>query len=264
MNARLAAGGDAAEVISLITEDSGETGVRLDELQSRTGWKKSLIEKAIGVGQIFDAGGVYVGAKHFDALKNKTLNAVGEHHKREPLSNGMVRETLRDKIFAHKPSEVFKAVIGALERERLIIVEHDLVKSAAHSQSFTGEEATVIAALREILVKADLAVPKLDEALENAVNGTKLRTEHARKLVQILVNGGEIIKVTNEFYFSSDAINTLTAKVRAFADAGTDRSIDVAKFKDIAGVSRKYAIPLLEYFDREKVTVRSGDRRLIL
>ena len=255
---------DRAEVVSLITEASGENGLRLDELQARTGWKESLIEKAISIDQIVDAGGVYVGSKHFDALKQRTVNAVGEHHKREPLSDGMVREMLRDKIFAHRPAEVFKAVIAGLERERLIVVEHDLVRSPSHSQKFTGEEAAVISALRDIFVKADLAVPKLDEALDKAINGTKVRTEHARKLVQILINGGEIIKVTDEFYFSSAAIKTLTEKVRAFADSDTDRSIDVSKFKDIAGVSRKYAIPLLEYFDREKVTVRSGDRRLIL
>ncbi len=260
----IVAGDDRAEIISLITEAAGENGLRLDELQARTGWKKSLIEKAISIDQIVDAGGVYVGSKHFDALKQRTMNAVSEHHKREPLSNGMLRETLREKIFAHKPTEVFKAVIAGLERERLIVVEHDLIKSAAHSQTFTGEEATVIAALRDIFVKADLAVPKLEDAINTAVTGTKVRMEHARKLVQVLINGGEIIKVTDEFYVSSVAIKTLTGKVRAFADASADRSIDVAKFKDIAGVSRKYAIPLLEYFDREKVTVRSGDRRVIL
>lgn len=264
LNARLAAEGDMTEVIRLITEASGETGARLDDLQAGTGWKKSLIVKAISTDQIVNVGGVYVASKHFDALKKKTMNAIGEHHKREPLSDGMVRETLREKIFAHKPAEVFKAVIAGLERERLIVVEHDLIKSGAHSQTFTGEEATVIAALRAIFVKADLAVPKLDEAINTAVTGKKVRMEHARKLVQVLINGGEIIKVTDEFYFSSAAIKTLTGKLRAFADASADRMIDVAKFKDIAGVSRKYAIPLLEYFDREKVTVRSGDRRLIL
>jgi len=71
-------------------------------------------------------------------------------------------------------------------------------------------------------------------------------------------------QVTSEFCFSSATIGELVDKLHRFADKTSDRLIDVAKFKEIAGVSRKYAIPLLEFFDREKVTVRRGDRRYIL
>jgi selenocysteine-specific elongation factor len=264
LNALIEAGDDRREIVSLIIEASGENGLLLDDLQARTGWKTSVIEKAIDAARIINAGGVYIGSKQFDALKNKTLHEIGEHHKREPLSDGLARETLRDKLFAHKPAEIFKAAIAGLEAERRIIVNNDLVKSATHSQKFTDEEARVIAALRDIFLKAELEVPKLDEALKAAIVGTKLRQDHARKLVQILIKDGEIIRVTNEFYFSSVAIKMLIEKVRAYADVGKDRSVDVPKFKDIAGVSRKYAIPLLEYFDSAKVTVRSGERRVVL
>ncbi len=262
----IASGDDRKEIIGFIIEASDYNGLRLDDLRACTGWKKGVIETAIGesVSRIVDAGGVFVGSKHFDELKKKTLAVIGEHHKREPLSDGMARETLRDKIFAHKPAELFKAVIAGLEGERQIVVEQDLVKLVSHSQKFTDEETRVIAALRDVFVKADLAVPKLDEALKAAVSGTKLSKDHARKLAQTLISGGEIIKVTNEFYFAAAAIERLITKLRAFAVAGTDRTIDVAKFKDIAGVSRKYAIPLLEYFDSKKITIRSGDRRVIL
>ena len=264
LNALIEAGDDRRETLCLIIEASDESGLRLDDLQARTGWKMSGIEKAIEDTRIIDAGGVYIGSKQFDALKKKTLHEIGEHHRRDPLSDGLPRETLRDKLFAHKPAEIFKAAIAGLEAERLIIVDNDLVKSASHSQKFTDEESRVTAALRDIFLKAELEVPKLDEALNAAIVGTKLQQDHGRKLVQILINDGEIIRVTNEFYFSSAAITLLSEKVRAYADAGTDRSIDVPKFKDIAGVSRKYAIPLLEYFDSAKVTVRSGKRRVVL
>jgi selenocysteine-specific elongation factor len=264
LNAFIEAGDDRQETLCLIIEASGESGLRLDDLQARTGWKISVIEKAIEDTRIIGAGGVYIGSKPFDALKKKTLHEIGEHHKCDPLSDGLARETLRDKLFAHKPAEIFKAAIAGLEAERQIIVGNDLVKSASHSQKFTDEESRVIAALRNIFLKAELEVPKLDEALDAAISGTKLQQDHGRKLVQILINDGEIIRVTNELYFSSAAIKLLSEKVRAYADAGTDRSIDVPKFKDIAGVSRKYAIPLLEYFDSAKVTVRSGERRVVL
>jgi len=73
------------------------------------------------------------------------------------------------------------------------------------------------------------------------------------------------VRVQNEMFFHARAIESLKVLLRAFAsEHEPDRLIDVPKFKDLAGVSRKYAIPLLEYFDRERVTVRAGDKRVIL
>jgi selenocysteine-specific elongation factor len=109
-----------------------------------------------------------------------------------------------------------------------------------------------------------LEVPTLEGALKESSENTKLSREHARKIFQLLLNSGEIIKVTDEFYFFYNEIVELINKVKNFASKSPDRLIDVAAFKDIAGVSRKYAIPLLEYFDRQKITRRAGDKRLIL
>jgi selenocysteine-specific elongation factor len=72
------------------------------------------------------------------------------------------------------------------------------------------------------------------------------------------------VRVTDEFYFARPEIDGLVAKLKKFAENSANRLVDVAQFKDIAGISRKYAIPLLEYFDRERVTRRAGDKRLIL
>jgi selenocysteine-specific elongation factor len=76
----------------------------------------------------------------------------------------------------------------------------------------------------------------------------------------MLVTSGELVLVTPEFFFPAKTIDALRSKLKGLAD----KSIDVAKFKDLAGVSRKYAIPLLEYFDRTHVTRRVGDKREIL
>jgi selenocysteine-specific elongation factor len=106
-----------------------------------------------------------------------------------------------------------------------------------------------------------LEPPKLNDVLAEE---RTLGSAKARQVFQLLIDSGEIIKVSDEFYFSAPAIDALKRQLIQFADKSEDRKIDVAKFKDLAGVSRKFAIPLLEYFDREKVTVRSGDARLIL
>ena len=72
------------------------------------------------------------------------------------------------------------------------------------------------------------------------------------------------MRVAGEMFFHRSALDDLTQKLRVHAAQGSDRSIDVPAFKELAGVSRKYAIPLLEYLDRQRVTRREGDRRVIL
>ncbi len=100
--------------------------------------------------------------------------------------------------------------------------------------------------------------------MRSAATEAGLDPQHVRRLMQLLLNLGEIVKVSDEFFFGREVIDELIGKVRGYADAQSDHSLDVARFKEIAGVSRKYAIPLLEYFDREKITVRRGDVRVIL
>jgi selenocysteine-specific elongation factor len=104
-------------------------------------------------------------------------------------------------------------------------------------------------------------VPKINELLDSASRESKLPAQHVRRVLQTLLDSREIVKITDDLYFGKAALDLLTAKIRE--QAGGDRTIDVAKFKEISGVSRKYAIPLLEYFDREKITIRTGDKRVI-
>jgi selenocysteine-specific elongation factor len=110
-----------------------------------------------------------------------------------------------------------------------------------------------------------LEVPTLEQVLSEAIAGSKTTKEQARKVFQLFLDAGELVRVTPEFYFRAADLNELIEKIRHFAAEKTaDRMIDVPTFKDLAGVSRKYAIPLLEYFDREKLTRRAGEKRLVL
>jgi selenocysteine-specific elongation factor len=112
--------------------------------------------------------------------------------------------------------------------------------------------------------RSGVEVPKFSDVLADAVKSTKFTKDFAQKVFRLLLDDKTIIKVTDEFYFSGTVIDDLIAKVREHAARSADRSIDVATFKDLAGISRKYAIPLLEYFDREKITVRAGEKRIVL
>jgi len=145
-----------------------------------------------------------------------------------------------------------------------VVLDRDAIRLAAHETKFSPAEAALHKKILAKYKKARLEVPKLDEALDEVVTGTGFTRQDARKFFQQFLDRGEIVKVTDEFYFAKNVIDDLINLVRQYADGTSGREIDVPKFKEIAGVSRKYAIPLLEYFDREHVTTRTGDKRLIL
>jgi selenocysteine-specific elongation factor len=213
---------------------------------------------------VIEADGIYVSRNVFEGLAAKTAKAIQDHHKAEPLSRGMLRETLREKVFAHLPTEIFKKTLQILGERGEISAEKDIVRIASYNQNLSATDKPIFDKLQKIYTDAKLEIPTLESALLDAIAGTKSTKDQARKIFQLLLDSGEIIKVTNDFYFTQVSINDLIGKLKIYAEKTPDRLIDVPSFKDLAGISRKYAIPLLEYFDQQKITRRAGDKRLIL
>ena len=213
---------------------------------------------------VVKTGNHYLSKESFEGLKAKAIAEIKSHHTREPLSKGIPRETLKEKVFSFTAPEIFKAVLASLESERRIRTDHEVVSSADHRAKLSDEETRVLERLRAMYGGDSLESPQLEDGLVEASRMTRLNRDATRKVFQLLVSVGEVVKITDDLYVSGKALTNLQKKLSAYAAATTDRSVDVPKFKEIAGVSRKYAIPLLEYFDREKITRRTGDKRLIL
>lgn len=259
---------DKTKQIKLYLETANEHGLTFNDLQARTAWRREILQKAIAENierkAVIESENVFIARTPFENVKTKTLAEIENFHKKEPLKKGILRETLREKVFARIPNEIFKSVLANLETEKKIVAEKDFVRSAQHNLELSTDEKVLREKLSAIYKTAKLEVPKLDDALLEAVKATKSDKNHARKIFQLLINSGEIVKITDEFYFARNEVDNLIAKLKTFAQSSPDKLIDVPKFKEIAGISRKYAIPLLEYFDRERVTRRAGDKRLIL
>lgn len=259
---------DKPKQIKLYLETANEHGLTQKDLQARTGWRGEILKKAIAENiekkAVIEAESFLLARTPFENLKTKTLAEVENFHKKEPLAKGILQATLREKIFARLSAEIFKTVLASLETDKKIVAEKDFVRAAAHNLELSNEEKNLRERLSEIYRAAKLEVPKLEDALLESTKNTKADKTLARKVFQLLLNSGEIVKITDEFYFVKPEIENLVANLSKFAENSADRLIDVSTFKDIAGISRKYAIPLLEYFDRERITRRAGDKRLIL
>ncbi len=253
------------ERLMLLVEASGKRGISVSDLQARTGYNSETLESSrerlVRSERVIEGDGIAISSAEFLELSLAALSAIDVFHKRDPLSRGMPRERLREAVFRGSSDSIFQAVIGRLAQNGSIIADGELVRSASFRTDLSPEEQKASDAMRSAILAAGLEVPRIEEVLTE-VSG--IPGQKARRLLALLVEGGEIVKVTDEFYFGTQPIDELVARMRSLADAAADRSIDVARFKELAGVSRKYAIPLLEYFDREKVTVRRGDTRMIL
>ncbi|OLE52744.1 MAG: selenocysteine-specific translation elongation factor [Acidobacteria bacterium 13_1_20CM_3_53_8] len=258
---------DPAAQVALRLEAAGEQGLSRADLIAHTGWRDEILSSAIfgaeRSGAVVDAEGHLLSRAQFDRLGRAALDEVESFHKQEPLSRGMARETLRERHFAHLAPEIFRAVISHLEATGALRSEKDVVRASNHRLELSPHDAALKSRLEEVYKDAALEAPTFEEALERAGNSSP--RERARKILQLLIDAGSLVSVSREYYFHREALDQLTKSLRDYASQHEpERLIDVATFKDLAGVSRKYAIPLLEYFDRERVTRRAGDRRIIL
>jgi len=258
---------DDAERVRLLVSAAGPRGLNTHDLQNRTGLRTDILKKAVDANvsdqSIVKAGFQLVAAAAFRSLADSALAEIAAFHKREPLARGITRETLSDAVSAYLARENFDAVIDALEAEGTVSVEKDTVRLSTFETSLTGDQAAVSDRILARYQQAALQVPSLAEVLDQAVQGTNIAERDARRFLRMLLDAGSIVKVTDDLYFAKTSIDGLAGRLKKFADAG-DRLIDVPGFKALAGVSRKYAIPLLEYFDRERLTVRRGDKRYIV
>jgi selenocysteine-specific elongation factor len=248
----------------LLLGAAGEGGLTFADLQARTGWRREILQDALSGSGIAAADNYSLTTGAFENLKTRALAEIEAHHKRDPLAKGIGGELLRERVFTHLADDIFRSVLNTLERAGKIARDGETVRIASHGVELTGDDKLVHDSLRKIYTDAKFEVPKLEESLAAAIEGTRFQIANARKIFQILIDAGELVKISEEFYFTRTSINGLVDKMKAFAADTPDRLIDVPKFKEIAGISRKYAIPLLEYLDRARVTMRTGDKRLIL
>ncbi len=257
---KVLASGNAEEILKVRIARRHETGISMSQLVAETGWTKSFIEaqlaQAVAEGCVVRIGELLLHLSSMDALKLYIAGAVADFHKRNPLVNGINKEGLRERPGAS--AEVFDATLGMLVREKKIEIIGELVRLPGRGVVMKEEEAESKNEIERAFASAGLKVPALPEVIA----ALKIDRARAQKIVTLLLRDKVLIKVSDDLVFHRRALAELRGQIST--QKARSATIDVAKFKELTGVSRKYAIPLLEYLDRERVTRRVGDVREIL
>ena len=259
---------DPSETLRLLIERSADRGQSRAEIRAITGWSNKTVDEAIAklkAGDlILDSSGVYSSRANVALLERRVLRFVECMHEADRVAQAIPLEKVRADVFRSVRPEVEKAVLNILTSGGKLAVEGDAVRLVGRAARLSESEGAALTHLRNTFETAGLDVPKPDDIIENSASNTGADKEAVKKLFQQLLSSGELVRVNPEIVISSKILDGLIERVRVFADRSPDRLIDVAKFKEIAGVSRKYAIPLLEYFDQRRITARRGDKRLVI
>jgi selenocysteine-specific elongation factor len=256
--------GDALAVLKARIARRGHDGIPIARLIAETGWPKSFIEaqlapsanQSTGDKQVSRIGDRFVHAPAIVALQQFIVSTVTDFQKKNPLAGGVAKEELRDHVRAS--AEIISAVLEMLAREKKIEIAGDLVRLPGQGVVMKDEEAESKQKIEQAFATAGLKVPALHEVLASL----KIDKLRAQKIVTLLLRDKLLIKASPELVFHHTALDELRRQLATYKQKAP--KIDVAKFKELTGVSRKYAIPLLEYLDRERVTRRVGDAREIL
>jgi selenocysteine-specific elongation factor len=215
---------------------------------------------ALGQKGIVVAGDRVVDGASLTRAGKALIKIVTAFHGSNPLSEGLPREEARERVFARSAPAIFEKVIADLKAAKML-AGNDRLALPDHRVAVSGEDARVKAAVADAYRRAGLTPPDAAGIAAAAASPGAI----VEKVTALLLREKALVRV-DTLIFHTEVLVKLKAEVAALkADApGGRATVDVAAFKDKYGVSRKFAIPLLEYLDRERVTRRTGDVRLVL
>jgi len=254
------AAGDPEAMLKARIARRGPAGISTSRLVAETEWTRNFLDKQLAQTvkerRVLRIGDLFVDAPAMARLQQAIVSSVEGFHRKNSLVSGIAKESLREQVNA--PSEVFSAALDLLVQEKKIAVAGDVVRLPGHGVVMKDEEAESKKKIEDAFAVAGLKVP----ALHEVIAGLKVDKIRAQKIVTLLLRDKMLVKISDELVFHRSALEELRRLVAA--QKLKSPKMDVAKFKELTGVSRKYAIPLLEYLDRERVTRRVGDSREIL
>ncbi|MCX6539733.1 MAG: selenocysteine-specific translation elongation factor [Acidobacteria bacterium] len=250
--------------LAVLIDEAGMAGVPIASLVYRLGLSPSTAESLAAhieeQGRAVRVERSLVATATLAGLSDAVVESLAECHRAQPLADGLPREQVRERLFAHAAAGVFDRVIADLVASGRLVAR-DRLALASHRVEVTGEEKVARDGIERLYREAGLKPPDIKETAATLA----LRPDVAESMAVLLVRQRVLVRV-DAFLFHEQALARLKQDTSALKQTGSGAPVklDVAMFKGRYGISRKYAIPLLEYLDRERITRRVGDSRVVI
>jgi len=200
------------------------------------------------------AAALYLSSDRYSELKSELLGFLGSFHREKPLSGGMDKETLRTKMMPTWDGRTADTLFERLIADGVVESDGKLVRLPGAGVSVTGRQAGLLEDIVKRIGGGGASPPSLGELTVD----TGMDRKRLSELVTVAEKDGRLVRVSPDLYFSPEAVDEIERTLRAALEKG---DVTVSAFRDLINTSRKYALPLLEYFDRKRLTVRVGDVR---
>jgi selenocysteine-specific elongation factor len=237
--------------ISLLTVLSGLDRFRIKEITDSLLKSKKivLIEKE---GEDFLHNDFYI------LIRDKLLSIISDYHKKFPLKSGISKQELEEKHTPKISQKIFSLILNILGKEGEIVLEKDKVRLKSHSIKLKEKQLKYKEKILEQYKKAGLAPPLIKELLQHFPEG---KEDEIINLINVLLQENKLLKVKENLFFFSQSVEELKQNLIFFLKE--NKEINMGQFKNLTGLSRKFAVPLLEYFDLVKITMRLGEKRVL-
>ena len=261
---KLRTGEDTDVALAFIAE-SGVSGAPETALAMRLGLDGSgfarvaeaLVASARAV-PIAKAPRIFVLREVLTSVAERLEAELRRYQRQNPLQKGMSKSELKEKAARGVSAEVFEWILAEASARGRLRVDRELVATPDHRIQMSSDEEAV----RELLVEEYRREGLSPRSLRETADKTRKDVKVLERVQRVLIKDGTLVQIADGMIFHRDALERLKELLGGYK-ATSDR-IDVARFKDLAGVTRKHAIPLLEWLDRERVTKRAGNERLLL
>ncbi len=251
--------------LMILVDEAGLEALTLEALVGRVGAVGSTIRSALeamarqgSIRILSERPFTVVSRDVFQRALDQTLSRVQNFHAANPLTVGISREELKTKVYEKSSNLVFQTALQELASREEIAFAQDLIHIFGRKVTLGEHEESIKKKLTDAFLQSGVEVPTPDELIRKA----RVDPGTAKQILQLMLRDGIVVKVNDDLVMHQAAMDGVIERVRSLKE--TDTKLGVGEFKDLFGVSRKYAIPLLEYLDRERVTRRVGDSREIL
>jgi len=200
----------------------------------------------------------YVGARIMAVLENNAIEIVKQFHQDNPLKEGMGKEELRSRLQQGLEPRLFQLLLNNLAKAGTIEQEQSLVRLSGHEVAMAADVSGIQREIEEMFRAAKLNPPTVKEVMAHFKGQPE---KLLREIIDTLIRDDCLKRISGNLYFHRQCLTDLEERLRAVLER--DNEIDAQGFKALTGLSRKFSIPLLEYFDRQKLTIRVGDKRVL-
>ncbi len=257
--------GSQEELALFHLEEGGLAGLPMAELAVKLGLFGKRLKKVIDplltnrrVIMVDSERQRLIAATVLDNLGSQVAAILSDFHRDNPMKQGLPLEELRSRLHRNLDQRLFQLLLAELTKRGVTVLDTATIRLATHQVSLAADAEALRTEMTRCYREAGLAAPTVKEVRDRFAS-------YPAKLVQevqeVLVREGQLVKVSEDLYFDAAALASLKEKMIAFIRQ--EGEIDAPRFKDLTGLTRKFSIPLLEYFDKVKLTIRVGDKRLL-